>query len=333
MMTDRSYGVEIEAVGPSQGEVVSALRAAGVACNLDSYGSRTASHWKVQTDGSVQITHLNQGSGTFEVVSPILRGEEGVAEVKKVCAALATVNAKVNKTCGLHVHFGIRDLTHEQIKKVCKRWVRDEKYIDLVMPASRRGNNNEYCRSNAPSPDDVPNRWSSRRRPTTVEEMFEAISRTRTFSQLQDLLCPSVSRGARFHKMNLLAFVEHGTIEFRQHSGTVDGDKISYWVEFLDSLIAEALALRTVRNWTRAQEILPPEKQVHRLVREAHTTVECLRYYEGRAREFAALNVNALHPTVPLTTSSVAARPARRSNRTNMVTPAIANYDAPFAGE
>ena len=278
-MTDRTFGIEMEMVGVSQSQVVSALTAAGIRCNLSHYGSATATYWKAQTDGSVRPTHANQGSNSCELVSPILRGEEGIAEIKKVCAALATIGAKVNRTCGLHVHFGIRDLTHDQIKRVCKMWVRDESVIDTVMPESRRGNNNRYCRSNVYD---------------SVDAMFEKISNARSFDQLQSALCPPTDyspHSGRYHKVNLLAFAEHGTIEFRQHSGTVEANKICFWVEFLDSLIAEAVSQRNVRNRSAHRfAALTPVRRVAVVMMDVGVTSDCLKYFKGRCENFATLN-------------------------------------------
>jgi hypothetical protein len=37
--------------------------------------------------------------------------------------------------------------------------------------------------------------------------------------------------GGRYHKLNLSSYVSHGTIEFRQHQGTINYVKISRWID------------------------------------------------------------------------------------------------------
>lgn len=104
-MTDRSFGIEIEMVNATSAQVSNALNAAGITCVVTGYGSATRAEWKVQGDGSLR-PGPNQ-TGSCELVSPILRGEDGYAQVRTVCAVLASINAKINKSCGLHVHLGI----------------------------------------------------------------------------------------------------------------------------------------------------------------------------------------------------------------------------------
>jgi hypothetical protein len=43
--------------------------------------------------------------------------------------------------------------------------------------------------------------------------------------------------GTRYRKVNAEAYLRHKTIEFRQHAGTVEYDKIAKWIGFLAALI------------------------------------------------------------------------------------------------
>ena len=42
---------------------------------------------------------------------------------------------------------------------------------------------------------------------------------------------------SRYYKINSHAYIRHQTIEFRQHSGTTDYEKISNWIAFLAALV------------------------------------------------------------------------------------------------
>lgn len=48
----------------------------------------------------------------------------------------------------------------------------------------------------------------------------------------------------RYHKLNLVSLWVHGTIEFRQHSGTVDADKAVNWIELLMQFVNRAAVTR-----------------------------------------------------------------------------------------
>jgi hypothetical protein len=56
--------------------------------------------WNAQHDGSLH-TSL-PGYAGVEIVSPILKGADGLRQIAEVCTWLAAKNARVNETCGFH---------------------------------------------------------------------------------------------------------------------------------------------------------------------------------------------------------------------------------------
>jgi len=79
-ISNRNFGIEIEAHGISMSRVNEFINNTGVVCHTESYSHHTPTSWKIVTDCSVPHG--------FEVVSPILLGEEGIETVRKVCDAL-----------------------------------------------------------------------------------------------------------------------------------------------------------------------------------------------------------------------------------------------------
>ena len=51
----------------------------------------------------------------------------------------------------------------------------------------------------------------------------------------------------RYYKMNLQSYSRHQTIEFRQHSGTVEFTKISNWILFLHNLVEYSAKKKTTQ--------------------------------------------------------------------------------------
>ena len=72
--------------------------------------------WNSQHDGS--LCDCPPGYTPAEVVSPILKGEDGLAQIWYMCEYLQRIDAIVNSTCGLHVHVDARGLTPEEIEIV-----------------------------------------------------------------------------------------------------------------------------------------------------------------------------------------------------------------------
>ncbi len=269
-MTERTFGVEMEIIGLNQQEACAVLTGMGISAQVTGYsGYVPEGYWRIATDGSLRDANGNghhSGGKCCEVISPILSGEASMALLRMVCDALSAAGGTANKTCGLHVHIGANDLSHEQMKAVCKRWVRDEPFIDLLVPESRRGNENPYCRSNAALF-------------RSVDAAFKRIDRCSSRWELK-----SVMQDERFFKMNLAAYAEHGTIEFRQHSGTCEADKVCNWVSFLLCLFEKPLT-KGARKWNQANFSFPTEKKIHYLCLVAGCSNEVRRYWMKRAIE------------------------------------------------
>ena len=64
--------------------------------------------WKAERDGSISIRE--RGHVACEFVSPILKGNAGVAHVLEFLTFLWRIGATVNESCGLHVHIGLAGL-------------------------------------------------------------------------------------------------------------------------------------------------------------------------------------------------------------------------------
>ena len=213
--TDRKFGIEIEFVGASRRDVEIALIAAGVDARIEGYNHETRPHWKIVSDAS-----LNHHTGLMgEIVSPILQGADGFRQLKLVCDAIASIaGITVNRSCGLHVHLDCRDMTVGQIAKVFERYAAYEDQIDLVMPRSRR-ESARWCRS-------IKDRKDCMKRHTTKDGQAGEIG--------------------RYYKVNLTNVATRGAMEFRQHSGTIDYNKIANWTIFLMQFAEKSIELATL---------------------------------------------------------------------------------------
>lgn len=229
---NRKFGVEIEAHGVARAIIARKLTEAGIDVEVQGYNHNTATCWKLVRDGSVQ------GSEAWELVSPILQGLEGLNELEKVCSVLEQNRVKINKSCGLHIHFDAQGMRTQQVKNLLVNYANFEEIIDSFLPQSRRGNNNTYCKS--------------------VKGFVDRIDGLTTINQMASLM------SSRYYKINLQSYSRHQTVEFRQHSGTVEFEKISNWIKFLHNLVEYSskkkmtLAEATLENLSKInqQEII-----------------------------------------------------------------------------
>lgn len=279
----RTFGVELEIVGLSQYEAVQVLRRAGISavdeedynsngggsCDCDDcrangdynpdYESESpdiTSDWVCKYDGSV----YGHDNGSCEVITRILSGEEGLAELRKGCDALRAAGATVNETCGLHVHIGAQDLSSREIVSVVKRYGRFERQIDSFMHFRRRGNANNYCQPVVGYASEADS-WLDRR---IQRAGGEANVRPESVASWID---------DRYHKVNVQSLRKYGTIEFRHHNGAIKADTVCNWVSFLLYFVERACKVAKPGNRCRDRQVftgLPKNIEAFYVRRQLH---------------------------------------------------------------
>lgn len=200
-----TFGVEIECLVASSLMRECATRNA-MPFQYEGYNHEDNNHYyKFVSDSSIR------GENPIECVSPVLTGKSGMNSLENCCKALNEANAQVNVSTGLHVHIGAQNLSDEAYVNVFKNYQKLERVIDTFMARSRRANNSQWCRTLQGKNFDVC---------MTKHDVF------------------SVMNGDRYYKVNACSYARHQTIEFRQHQGSTDFEKISNWVNFCAKLVA-----------------------------------------------------------------------------------------------
>lgn len=211
----RTFGIEFELVSPvPASDLESALRAAGVPVyNYGAYTTRNSmTAWTIKTDSSIHTRRI--GGRGYEIVSPPLRGKRGEAMVRKVLKVLNDMGCSVNQSCGTHVHVGASDLSVDGIRNVVLGYAAHQEAIDMLhAPSRRQSAYNNYCRAH---------------RPRELETVRDA----RTVS--------GMAVGTRYLNVNLNAYPRIGTVEFRQHGGTLNATKILAWVSMVRGMVQAA---------------------------------------------------------------------------------------------
>ncbi len=111
---EMTFGVEIETVAPN-----SAVENDGLRIGAYHHGIQVPylpEGWKAERDGSIDT---RGGGHACEIVSPVLRGADGLAQVAQVVQTLEAKGHNVNITCGVHVHIGwSRELPAEALARL-----------------------------------------------------------------------------------------------------------------------------------------------------------------------------------------------------------------------
>ncbi len=258
MIYDRTFGVEIEAYAP-RGLSFEAVRDAILQEGVNIYHSYSHNG---RADAQLWVIKpdgslMGQGTGNgMEIVSRHLRGEEGMTEIRKAC--------------GLHVH--VQQPSVGGMRRLAIDYAIHEEIIDSVLPHSRRGSS---CR------------WAG----TLKSRPQLSFAQARTSMRIADV----VGHG-KYAKINFTASSLHGTVEFRQHSGTIDADKIINWSKLCLRLVDHAdanpvaLAAGGEAYAPRVTQPLTLTSRRFRRTSRGRTFVQLLTRQEGATRDeiFAA---------------------------------------------
>ena len=265
-LSERKYGVEIEFTGIDQNAAVEAIRRAGIEIAFVGYNHTTSPKWKLVNDSSCGL----------EAVSPILQGEEGIRQIATVCDALDAAGATVNRRTGYHVHLDVSDFLLRHFKNLIKLWIKFEDVLDTFQPASRRGSNNTYCRSNLQKFGATA---SGVEQANACRGGFADIDRCRSVDQLCRLF------GTRYMKLNCEAYFRHRTIEVRHHAGTLNADKATNWVRLMLELYETAKTAKAVKARPANEETGVAR---HKWFFQRTTPKNLRKFYSKRARQLAA---------------------------------------------
>lgn len=234
----QTYGFEIEHCGLTETQIANAITGVehpteGPAAFLGCFryhgsrhlGLRHHNQWVAERDGSL---YCRRTGLTNEIVSPVLHGIDGLRHLKRVMASMKAAGATVNKSCGLHVTLGVnsssarfRRMSAAKKAGVLCRVIDAYDYFqqafdELVSQSRRAGapRASGYC---------------------------PRIRGTNYFGIATTEQARSRARGVGRGVVNVNNFTSNGTIEFRQHNGTLNGHKIEGWALLLQRLVAWAV--------------------------------------------------------------------------------------------
>lgn len=237
-----TFGVEIECYNAASDLIRERAQANNLSIQYEGYNHRdNHSYFKFVSDSSIQ------GAMPIECVTPVLKGDKGFSDLKKCCKTLNEAGCKVNKSTGLHVHVG-GVKTNEHYISVFQNYKMLENVIDTFMAESRRGNNSQWCR-------------------TLQDHSFDNFN---SVGEVQREL------NSRYHKVNAESWSRHNTIEFRQHQGSTDFEKIKMWATFCIKLVA----------WSENNRL---NEQVNSINDIAFLNEQEKQFFNERANHFAGV--------------------------------------------
>lgn len=242
----RTYGAELECYGLYESELKEVIESVldeeglpltygghfGYKQGARRYGIRSHARglnrvWLSENDGSLSGCNPSPMGKGHEVISPVLVGEKGLRTLGRVMTALTNAGAKVNVKCGTHITLGVENCSArfrrmgagakaQCYMRIVEAWDYFEHALfQLVAPSRRTG----HSRSNG---------YGGARNYLRHGQTFGNLTK----NQSQEAIRNGVGRCS----VNIQA--DKGLIEFRNHNGTLNRNKIYSWALLLDKLVS-----------------------------------------------------------------------------------------------
>jgi hypothetical protein len=240
------FGIEIETVQRSRREVAYAIHSvvggtvthsANPACydpwEVADLRGRT---WKVMADASLTNVPRNLQA---EVVSPVL-GYDDLEQLQEVVRAIRRAGAKVDTTCGIHIHIDAAPFDGRRLANLAKLVYKQEPLILHALGVSQ----SRQTRYTRPVEDELIRRIEASR-PTTTDEL------NRLWYGYHNTN-PIHYDSTRYHGVNLHNVWYRGTVEFRYFESTLHAGKIKAYIQFCLAIAAKALTARAASSKKRA---------------------------------------------------------------------------------
>ncbi len=223
-ISEITFGIEIEATVP-----VEAVRQHNITVGGYHRGIQVAAlptGWNAQSDSSIQC---ERGYVGIEFVSPKLAGEDGLAQIEKVCEWLNSIGAKVNKSTGLHVHVGTDKLDAAGLARLIALVSYYEKAL-YASTGTRSREQGHYCQT-----------IKTKYRPVAQAKKADSSVFSRMIHGSHD----------RYYILNLapLASGLRQAVEFRVFSGSTNATKIKAYVQLCLALVVKAATETKMSKW------------------------------------------------------------------------------------
>jgi len=207
-----TFGIEIETIATPQAlEAGLRIGPYGRGCQVP----YLPEGWTASRDSSIS----SPLGCACEIVSPVLRGEEGIRQVLEVLEALKAHGHRVNASCGVHIHVGWpADLPAQALARLVTIVAYLEKALYAITGTKRRERG----------------RWCNGLRCYGNDKQAK----------------PHLDRN-RYHALNLvnLATGRKPTVEFRVFSGSLNPVKIAGWIQVCLGLVERAIHSKRTPKW------------------------------------------------------------------------------------
>lgn len=251
-MRSQNFGIEIEMTGLTRAAAARIIaghfdtQATHVGGGYDAYTIRDNRNrqWKVVSDASIRCRNGNNRSASrdysVEFVSPICQYED-IETVQELVRKLRTGGAKVNDSCGIHVHVDASSHTPQTLRNIVNIMASKEDLLYKTLKVQM--NREHYCQK----ADTRFLEELNHKRPKTMQEVEQMWYNGYggRYIHYDD---------SRYHALNLHSVFSKGTIEFRMFNSTLHAGEVKSYIQLCLAISHQALVQRGASRIKRQPE-------------------------------------------------------------------------------
>lgn len=200
--------------------------------------------WKVVSDASIRCRNRNNRSASrdysVEFVSPICQYED-IETVQELVRKLRAGGAKVNDSCGIHVHVDASSHTPQTLRNIVNIMASKEDLLYKTLKV--QVNREHYCQK----ADTRFLEELNHKRPKTMQEVEQMWYNGYggRYIHYDD---------SRYHALNLHSVFSKGTIEFRMFNSTLHAGEVKSYIQLCLAISHQALVQRGASRIKRQPE-------------------------------------------------------------------------------
>lgn len=189
--------------------------------------------WTVESDASIETERCRDGSWgeKCEFVTPKCRYED-IGTVQEIIRTLRKAGAKVNRSCGIHIHVDGANHTAQSLKNLVFTFRAKE---DLIFKAvgTQASRLDRWCR---PIDDELVGEIKKIRK---IDNQSLADTWYGTYAPRE---CRSAHYNrSRYHALNLHSMWYRGTVEFRLFEATLHAGEVRAYINLCLAMSAQAI--------------------------------------------------------------------------------------------
>ncbi len=245
-MRNQKFGIEIEMTGITRAKAAQIVAGYfGAVANhvggyYDTYTVSMSNNrqWKIMSDGSI-LCESSRGltsnkAYSVELVSPICTYGD-IQNIQQVVRRLREGGARVNKSCGIHVHIDASTHNEKTLRNIVNIMAAKE---DLLYKAlDVKVDRENYCqKTNKEFLDNLNNKH-----PKNMEELERQWYNGRSGRDEH-------YHRSRYHALNLHSVFSKGTVEFRLFNSTLHAGEVKTYIQLCMAISHQALVQKVASH-------------------------------------------------------------------------------------